>query len=87
MPGAVRVLSCGAAASKALTQVKDPAFRYDIVKHVFGGMWIAGRLRAKPLGGHDTMIGRDGILLFALNATRDFGKRVSKRLESPLSDH
>ena len=33
------------------------------------------------------MIGRDGILLFALNATRDFGKRVSKRLEIPLSDH
>ncbi len=33
------------------------------------------------------MVARDEILLFALNASGEFGKRVSRRLEVPLSAH
>jgi ribose-phosphate pyrophosphokinase len=33
------------------------------------------------------MTSRDDIALFSLNASRDFGERVSQRLEVPLSEH
>jgi ribose-phosphate pyrophosphokinase len=33
------------------------------------------------------MVARDEIVLFALNASREFGERVSRRLEVPLSEH
>jgi len=33
------------------------------------------------------MVARDEVLLFALNASREFGERVSRRLEIPLSEH
>lgn len=33
------------------------------------------------------MIPRDEILLFALNTSRDFGERISRHLEVPLSEH